>query len=92
MTTSLKGGGNKIAEKMLCSAHPKHDGNKRPCGKMNKYTPLKHLIKPRHTTSHTCLSDYAAISQHDSLYPVRSHLWFFAHVTNKTAFVDLMKL
>lgn len=56
------------------------------------YTLLKHLTEPWHTTSHTCPSDSAAISQHDSLNPVRRHLLSYTHVTNNKAFVDLMKL
>lgn len=52
----------------------------------------QHLIKPWQITSQTFSSDTSAVSQHDSLDPVRRHLWSYAHVANNTAFVDLMKI
>lgn len=57
-----------------------------------KHTRLKHLLKTRQTTSHSSLPDSAAVSQHDSLEPVRSQLWSYAHVINNAALVDLMIL
>lgn len=81
----------------FCSVYPKHDGYKRSkcqaqCLGVSKiHSLLKHLIKPWHTTSHTCPSDSAAVSQHDSLDPVRRHLWSYTHVTNNAAFIGVMK-
>lgn len=83
-----------FTEKGLCSAVPKNDGNKRSkCHAW--YLKVSHTHSsniwsspdtPRVTYLHLILQPSV---KHDSLGPVRRHLWSYAHVTNNTAFCQL---